>query len=128
MYGCGYWTQAQAIGKAASDFIQEELKMNYVYDYMFHLLNEYSKLLKFEPKIPDGAIQLCPENMACLADGLEKTFMTESLVQSPATTAPCIIPPPYEPQLLREFYSSNLNLIRKVKKWENRYWESVTKQ
>ncbi|PON86429.1 Lipopolysaccharide-modifying protein [Trema orientale] len=127
-WGNKYKQKAQAIGKAASDFIQQELNMNYVYDYMFHLLNEYSKLLKFEPKIPDGAVELCPETMACLANGLEKTFMMESLVKSPATTAPCTIPPPYEPQLLRKFYSSNLNSIRRVENWENKYWESMTKQ
>ncbi|KAF7148521.1 hypothetical protein RHSIM_Rhsim03G0183600 [Rhododendron simsii] len=37
---------AQEIGKAGSDFTQEDLKMDYVYDYMFHLLNEYAKLMR----------------------------------------------------------------------------------
>ncbi|KAK3017594.1 hypothetical protein RJ639_004828, partial [Escallonia herrerae] len=44
-WGNSHKRKAQAIGKAASNFIQEELKMDYVYDYMFHLLNEYAKLL-----------------------------------------------------------------------------------
>ncbi|KAM1157150.1 hypothetical protein FF1_027784 [Malus domestica] len=58
-WGNNHKQKAQAIGKATSDFIQEELKMDYVYDYMFHLLNEYAKLLRFEPRIPKGAAHLC---------------------------------------------------------------------
>ncbi|KAH7854284.1 hypothetical protein Vadar_012085 [Vaccinium darrowii] len=34
--------QAQDIGKAASDFIQQDLKMDHVYEYMFHLLSDYA--------------------------------------------------------------------------------------
>ena len=48
---------------------------NYVYDYMFHLLNEYAKLLKFEPKIPEGDMELRSETWACSANGTEKKFM-----------------------------------------------------
>ncbi|KAF2297800.1 hypothetical protein GH714_003157 [Hevea brasiliensis] len=99
--------QAQAIGKAASDFIQEELKMDYVYDYMFHLLNMYAKLLKFEPRVTQGAVELCSEVMACPADGLERKFMTESLVKSPSVTGPCTMPPAYEPRVLGAFYRKN---------------------
>ncbi|GAB2224155.1 hypothetical protein Droror1_Dr00004903 [Drosera rotundifolia] len=39
-WGNNHTTQAQAIGEAGSRFIHEDLKMEYVYDYMFHLLNE----------------------------------------------------------------------------------------
>lgn len=120
--------QAQAIAKAASDLVHEEVKMDYVYDYMFHLLSEYSKLLKFEPTVPDGAVELCPETMACPAEAQEKKFMNESLVKSPAATAPCTMPPPYEPKALKNIHSSNLRSIRRVEKWENEYWKSMTKQ
>ncbi|KAM1195396.1 hypothetical protein ACFX2J_021888 [Malus domestica] len=74
---------AQAIGKAASDFIQEELKMDYVYDY----IHEYPK-----------ALHICAR--ACPADESPKKSMTESLVKSPSATDPCTMPPPYEPQAL----------------------------
>ncbi|KAL8106791.1 hypothetical protein AgCh_023529, partial [Apium graveolens] len=48
--------------------------MDYVYDYMFHLLNEYAKLLRFEPKIPEKAVEFCSETTACKAEGTEKKF------------------------------------------------------
>ncbi|KAK1315057.1 hypothetical protein QJS10_CPA06g00332 [Acorus calamus] len=60
---------AQAIGKAGSRFIQEELKMDYVYDYMFHFLREYAKLLKYKPTKPPKAKEICVESMACAAKG-----------------------------------------------------------
>ena len=89
--------QAQEIGEAGSKFIQEKLKMDFVYDYMFHLLSEYSKLLKFEPTIPVGAHEVCSETMAC-QEGNKfwriKNFMVESMVKSPRNTLPCTMPPP----------------------------------
>lgn len=120
--------QAQAIGKAASDFIQQELKMDFVYDYMFHLLNEYAKLLRFEPKIPEGATHLCSESMACPAAESEKKFMTESLVKSPSVTSPCTMPPAFKPQALGNLYRRNINLNKQVQKWEDKYWENLSKQ
>ncbi len=100
--------------------------MDYVYDYMFHLLNEYAKLLKFEPKIPEGAMELCSETWACSANGTEKKFMMESLVKGPSLTSPCTMPPPYEPRGLGNLYRRNINIIRQVEKWENKYWENIT--
>jgi hypothetical protein len=125
-WGNNHKQKAQAIGKASSDFIQEELKMDYVYDYMFHLLNEYAKLLKFEPKIPEGAMELCSETWACSANGTEKKFMMESLVKGPSLTSPCTMPPPYEPRGLGNLNRRNINIIRQVEKWENKYWENIT--
>ncbi|XP_057739262.1 uncharacterized protein LOC130956232 isoform X2 [Arachis stenosperma] len=114
------------IGKAASKFIQEELKMEYVYDYMFHLLNEYSKLLNYEPEVPEGAVEVCAEAMACTRSGLEKKFMIESMVNEPSTKAPCTLPPPFEPSSLRVFYGTKLNLIKRVERWEDNYWNNST--
>ena len=111
--------------------MQEQLKMDYIYDYMYHLLNEYAKLLKFEPRIPEGAVELCSEVMACHAEGLEgrkKNFMMESLVKGPSITRPCTLPPPYEPQALAAFVRRKINSIMQVKKWEKGYWESLNKQ
>ncbi|KAI9173628.1 hypothetical protein LWI28_004031 [Acer negundo] len=125
-WGNSHKKKAHEIGKASSDFIQEELKMDYVYDYMFHLLNEYAKLLKFKPMVPENslAVEVSSETMASMAaDGSEKKFMMESLVKSPSSTSPCTMPPPYEPKILGDFYSKKLNAIRQVQKWENEYWE-----
>ncbi|KAK9265887.1 hypothetical protein L1049_006953 [Liquidambar formosana] len=127
-WGNSHKQKAQAIGKAASDFIQEELKMDNVYDYMFHLLNEYAKLLKFEPTIPEGAVEFCSETVACPAEGSHKKFMMESLVKGPSLTSPCAMPPPYAPSVLGGFLRRKANSIRQVEKWEKRYWDSLNEQ
>ncbi|KAK4578302.1 hypothetical protein RGQ29_028427 [Quercus rubra] len=96
-WGNYHTDKAQDIGEAGSKFIQENLKMDFVYDYMFHLLSEYSKLLKFEPTIPLGAHEVCSETMAC-QEGSKfwriKNFMVESMVKSPRNRLPCTMPPP----------------------------------
>ena len=127
-YFCQRKRQAKGIGKASSKFIQENLKMEYVYDYMFHLLNEYSKLLKFKPSIPPGAVELCSETMACNANGSTRNkFMVDSLVKSPTQTLPCNLPPPYDPQLLHDFLQTKSNLTRQVEIWEDEYWQNLSK-
>ena len=63
--------------------------MKFVYDYMFHLLNEYARLLRFKPTIPPGAVEICSETMACPMDGLWREYMVESMVKSPSDTPPC---------------------------------------
>ncbi|KAL3498817.1 hypothetical protein ACH5RR_041549 [Cinchona calisaya] len=127
-WGNSHKQKAQEIGKAASDFIQQELKMDFVYDYMFHLLNEYANLLRFEPKIPEGAVELCSETMACDAnEGPEKNFMMESLVKSPSYTSPCSLPPPYEPRVLGAFIRRKANSMRQVETWENNFYENLIK-
>ena len=60
---------------------------------MFHLLNEYAKLLKFKQTIPLGAVELCLETMACPKKGMRKDFMSESMVKAPSKTTPCNFPP-----------------------------------
>ncbi|XP_059661762.1 uncharacterized protein LOC132307902 [Cornus florida] len=127
-WGNNHKQKAQAIGKASSDFIQEELKMDYIYDYMFHLLNQYAKLLKFKPEIPEGAVEFCLETMACSAEGTQKKFMTESMVKSPSITSPCTMPPPYEPQVFGGLVRRKVNAIKQVETWEKRYWDSVSEK
>uniref|UniRef100_A0A2N9GKX7 Glycosyl transferase CAP10 domain-containing protein n=1 Tax=Fagus sylvatica TaxID=28930 RepID=A0A2N9GKX7_FAGSY len=121
-------SQAQAIGEAASNFIHEDLKMDYIYDYMFHLLNEYAKLLKFKPSIPPGAVELCSEIMACRAIGTWEKFMVESMVKSPSDSTPCTLPSPYDPSSLRGFLDRKDKSIKQVERWENEYWKNVNKK
>ncbi|CAI0546861.1 unnamed protein product, partial [Linum tenue] len=123
-WGNSHKHKAQEIGKAASSFIQDELKMDYVYDYMLHLLTQYSKLLTFKPVVPKGAVELCSESMACNAAGLENKFMMESLVKGPSERAPCTIPPPYDPPSLSAVLRRNSNSIKQVELWEKRYWDN----
>ncbi|KAF8380267.1 hypothetical protein HHK36_027751 [Tetracentron sinense] len=126
-WGNNHKQKAHAIGKAASNFIQEELKMDYVYDYMFHLLNEYAKLLRFKPTKPRKAVELCSETMACRADGTEKKFMMESMVKGPSYTSPCTMPPPYDTPALQAFLRRKANSIKQVEIWENS-WENQKQQ
>ncbi|KAF3968178.1 hypothetical protein ACB098_06G208400 [Castanea mollissima] len=96
-WGNNHTDKAQKIGEAGSKFVQENLKMDFVYDYMFHLLSEYAKLLKFKPTIPPGTLEACSETMACLKDDKLwkiKKFMVESMVKTPRDTLPCTMPPP----------------------------------
>ncbi|XP_057980860.1 uncharacterized protein LOC131166379 isoform X4 [Malania oleifera] len=110
---------AQEIGRSGSNFIQEKLKMIYVYDYMFHLLNEYAKLLKYKPTVPPGAVEVCLETMACTRKvNLEKMYMVESMVEGPADAAPCNLPPPYDALDLRSFLKRKEALIKQVEVWE----------
>ncbi|OIT32053.1 PREDICTED: O-glucosyltransferase rumi homolog [Nicotiana attenuata] len=127
-WGNTHQQEAQAIGKAASNFIQEQLNMDYVYDYMFHLLSEYAKLLKYKPVIPLKAVELCSEAMACAAEGVTKKFMLESLVEGPSDAIPCTMPPPFGPAGLHSILDRKENSIKQVESWEQQYWKKESKQ
>lgn len=113
--------QAMAIGKAASKFIEEELKMEYIYDYMFHLLNQYSKLLTFKPTVPPNATELSSESMALAAEGSIRKSMMESAVTSPADSGPCALQAPYDPQTLQLLIRSKEDSIKQVERWERSF-------
>lgn len=102
--------------------------MDNVYDYMFHLLSEYSKLLKYKPTIPPKAVELCSEAMACSAQGFTKEFMMESMVKGPSYTSPCSMLPPYDPQTLQSVVRRKANSIKQVERWEKQYWDNQNKQ
>lgn len=114
--------QAQAMGKEASRFIEDELNMDIVYDYMLHLLTEYAKLLRFQPSKPPGAVEYCAEFMACGARGRERTFMVESVVQAPREAGPCALPPPFDPEELNILARRKAGSIRRVEIWEDKSW------
>lgn len=122
-WGNSHKEKANKIGKAASDFIQEELKMDYVYDYMFHLLSSYGKLLRYKPSLSANATELCAESMVCGAEGSAKKFMMESLVKGPANTNPCTMPSPFDPPSLHEHLKRKESAIQRVESLEKSYWE-----
>ena len=113
------YIQAQEIGKAGSDYIFEQVKMEHVYDYMFHVLNEYAKLLKYKPNVPEGAVELCSENFACSPMGLESAYKIESTVNGPAEHGPCDLPPPYDPDTLQTLRQEKAVIMELVEMWEN---------
>jgi hypothetical protein len=122
--------KAQEIGREASEFMQRDLSMENVYDYMFHLLNEYSKLLKYKPQVPKNSVELCTEALVCPSEGedvngVDKKFMIGSLVSRPHASGPCSLPPPFDSNGLEKFHRKKLNLIRQVEKWEDSYWQKV---
>ncbi|MBA0769310.1 hypothetical protein Gotri_018056 [Gossypium trilobum] len=121
-WGNNHPHMAEAIGKAGSKFIEEALTMRNVYDYMFHLLNEYSKLLKFKPTIPPNAQKLCSETTE---QGLWKEFMVQSMVKSPSDKPPCALPPPFEPQAIQASLDAKENKTRQTKTWETEYWKKL---
>lgn len=124
-WGNSHKQKAQEIGKAASVFIQEDLKMDYVYDYMFHLLSEYAKLMRYKPTKPRKAIEICSETLACPATGSQK-FMMESIAKGPTDVSPCNMPPPYDAVALRMLLRRKTNSVSQVEMWEKRYWENQT--
>ncbi|PON90870.1 Lipopolysaccharide-modifying protein [Trema orientale] len=127
-WGNSHLKEAEEMGKATSEFIQEDLKMDNVYDYMFHSLNEYAKLLTYEPTIPEKATELCSEAMACKERGLHKEFMLQSQVKSPADRGPCAMPPPFSPASLHSFLQRKTDTIKEVDLMEKQYYENQTKK
>lgn len=96
--------------------------MENVYDYMFHLLNEYAKLLKYKPKIPPNATELCSELLACPEHGKQRELMEETMENSPTDSPPCKMPPPSEPRDLGAFALEKMEAVKVVEAWEDEYW------
>ncbi|EEE61403.1 hypothetical protein OsJ_15589 [Oryza sativa Japonica Group] len=117
-WGNSHKQLAQRIGKQASDFIEEDVNMDRVYDYMLHLLTEYAKLLRFRPIKPPEAVEICPDSLACQAEGLEKKFLMESMVKSARDAGPCDLPPPFNPQELAMIKRRKDNSIKQIQTWE----------
>lgn len=110
------------MGRAGSSFVQEELKMDYVYDYMLHLLTEYAKLLRYEPAVPEKATELCSESMACPATGLVKEFLMASMAKSTHDTEPCAMPPPFDPEALQVVREKKADAVTQVELWQHQAW------
>ncbi|KAL3829649.1 hypothetical protein ACJIZ3_018451 [Penstemon smallii] len=117
-WGNKHTNEAQEIGKAGSKFVQENLRMKYVYDYIFHLLNEYAKLMKYEPIVPEGAEEICSETLICSVKGAKRRFRKHSMVKSPSNSLPCTLPPSYDSQDLRGLQERRENLTKQVAMWE----------
>ncbi|KAL3521530.1 hypothetical protein ACH5RR_019679 [Cinchona calisaya] len=121
------YVAARSIGKAASKFVQEEMKMDYVYDYMFHLLKSYGDLFKYKPRIPPKAVQLCLESMACPTSGLKKKYLMESRIKGPSDSPPCSMPPPYDPRTHGSILRTKRNITKLVEAWEKQHWDTQKK-
>ncbi|KAI6702486.1 hypothetical protein NL676_011622 [Syzygium grande] len=73
---------AKIIANGGSHFIFNELKMGYVYDYMYHVLSEYARLLTYKPSIPPKAVEVCSQAMACPSNGTSEKGGSEKKAHS----------------------------------------------
>lgn len=83
--------QAKAIGKEGQT-LMKTLSMDRVYDYMFHLITEYSKLQNFKPVPPSSALEVCPKSLLCFADDKQRQFLEKSTA-FPSQAPPCTLQP-----------------------------------
>ena len=96
------------IGKAAGDFMKE-MNMERVYDYMYHLINEYSKLLDFKHAKPASALEECVESLLCYADESHREVLERSTA-FPSSTPPCKLPPP-NGEMIKKQIEAKRNII-----------------
>ena len=93
--------------------------MKNVYDYMYHVLIEYAKLLKYKPTVLEGAVEVCSETLACSdKGGFKKKSKLYSMVNGPSNTSPCTMPPRYDSSTLKAFLERKGKLTRQVEMWE----------
>ncbi|PNT77349.1 protein O-glucosyltransferase 1 isoform X2 [Brachypodium distachyon] len=110
--------ETMRLGEEGSRFAREEMGMDFVYDYMLHVLTEYAALLRYKPTVPEKAVELCPEAMACGAEGREREFMMESRERHVAGYEPCSLPPPFTKEETRDMDAREQEVRRKVVKME----------
>ncbi|XP_051200058.1 uncharacterized protein [Lolium perenne] len=119
-WGNSHPAQARRIGQEGSGFAREEMSMDYVYDYMLHVLKQYAALLRYTPTVPEKAVELCPESMACPAQGRDREFMMQSRERYVATYEPCTLPPPFTAEEVTRMAAREEDVRRKVAKMEGR--------
>lgn len=117
-WGNNNTAKAKEIGKAGTEYVFNQVKIEYVYDYMFHLLYEYGKLLRYRPTVPEGAVELCSERFACSPMGLETAYKVQTMVNGPVDRGPCSLPPPFERNDLQALRDRNSKTRKQVQMWE----------
>ncbi|KAL6606184.1 hypothetical protein ACP70R_041837 [Stipagrostis hirtigluma subsp. patula] len=118
-WGNEHPAQAQLIGEQGSRFMREEMSMDYIYDYMLHLLTEYAKLLRYKPTVPENAVEICTESIACPAQGLHRECMMDSMERHVAGFEPCTLPPPFTAEEAKEIADREAEVLRNVEKIES---------
>jgi protein glucosyltransferase len=97
--GNAHLEQARWMAEEGSRFACHDLSMDYVYDYMLHLLTKYASLLPCSATSPEKAVELCAETVACPAaahaNNREFDFMMESRERYVADYQPCTVLPPF---------------------------------
>lgn len=88
-WGNKHMLEAMEVGKQGKRFVEEEVSMVHVYDYMLHLLREYASLLDFEPVPAAHLEELCADAFLCVAPPNELPFYESSMVRHPSGSVPC---------------------------------------
>ncbi|KAF0906830.1 hypothetical protein E2562_013228 [Oryza meyeriana var. granulata] len=115
-WGNAHPEQARRMGLAGSGFARDEMAMEYVYDYMLHVLRRYASLLQYRPTVPERAVELCPESMACPAQGRDRDLMMQSREQYVADYEPCTMPPPLTADEARKMAHRDSEVLNKIDK------------
>ncbi|XP_010253905.1 PREDICTED: O-glucosyltransferase rumi homolog isoform X2 [Nelumbo nucifera] len=110
-------SQAEAIGKRGQIFM-ESLSMDRVYDYMYHLVSEYSKLQDFKPAPPSSAQEVCEESLLCFADAKLREFL-ESSTASSSLSLPCTLQPA-DHDLIESWIQKKRKIIGDVRMMEKK--------
>lgn len=110
--------QAKAIGSAGQEFVWRDLTMDHVYDYMFYLLSEYSKLQDFQPVVPAGAQLLCKNAILCFTEDIKAKEYLKMSEASVSSTPPCTLTPLGD-NFLADMEKKRENNMRQVWMWED---------
>ncbi|KAL5230879.1 hypothetical protein ABZP36_029655 [Zizania latifolia] len=115
-WGNAHRAQVGRIGVAGSTFARDDMGMEYVYDYMLHVLTRYAALLRYKPTVPERAVEMCPESMACPAGGRNGDFMMQSREKYVADYEPCKLQPPFTADEVRQMAQRDDDVRRKIDK------------
>ncbi|KAJ0570169.1 putative glycosyl transferase CAP10 domain-containing protein [Helianthus annuus] len=85
----------------------EHLNVDRVYDYMYHLITEYAKLLDFKPVRPSTALEECNESRLCYADENHRGFLERSTA-TPSPAPPCKLHPPNVEMIKKKMEAKNI--------------------
>ncbi|XP_028097398.1 uncharacterized protein LOC114297206 isoform X2 [Camellia sinensis] len=110
-WGNAHLDQAAEIGRGSQDYMGS-LNMDRVYDYMLHLITEYSKLLEFLPVPPSSALEVCAESLLCFADQMQRQFLERS-ASSPSPSPPCTLQRPNR-NIINRWLEEKNKIIRDV--------------
>lgn len=113
-WGNSHSAEAEAMGKAGQDYM-DTLNMDRVYDYMYHLIAEYSKLQDFKPVPPSSAQEVCIESLLCFAEPKQRQFLEQSAT-SLSPMPPCILP------------RADGRILKRWKKLKEKMMNSIIKQ
>ncbi|KAL5223374.1 hypothetical protein ABZP36_028087 [Zizania latifolia] len=115
-WGNAHPAQAQRIGVDGSSFARDDMAMEYVYDYMLHVLTRYAALLRYKPTVPERAVEMCPESLGCPAGGRNRDFMMQSREEYVADYEPCKLPPPFTADEVSQMAQRDNDALSKIDK------------